>query len=169
LSIGSRLVRRPAEEETTMTTFNPHLTYDPTHATHATRTAPAPSRYARWTGRALSTLIALLLGFDAAMKLLRIAPVMKASTELGYPAHAVFGIGLTLAVCVALYAIPRTSLLGALLLTGYLGGAIATHVRHADPLWTHTLFPIYVAAVVWGGLVLRDGRLRAFLATWVRR
>jgi len=89
--------------------------------------------------------------------------------ELGYPTYAVFGIGVVLALCVALYAIPRTSLLGALLLTGYLGGAIATHVRVGDPLWTHTLFPIYVAAMVWGGLVLRDQRLRAFLKSWVNR
>jgi hypothetical protein len=81
----------------------------------------------------------------------------------------VFGIGMVLALCVALYAIPRTSLFGALLLTGYLGGAIATHVRVGDPLWTHTLFPIYVAAMVWGGLVLRDQRLRAFLKSWVSR
>ena len=146
-----------------MTTFNPHLTFDPTHA------ARTPSRGAVWTGRALSTLISLLLGFDASMKLLRVAPVMKASMQLGYSAHAVFGIGVVLAVCVALYAIPRTALLGALLLTGYLGGAIATHVRAGDPLFTHVLFPTYVAAVVWAGLVLRDARLKAFLKSWISR
>jgi hypothetical protein len=148
-----------------MTTFNPHLTFDPTHAAGAF----VPSRGARWTGRVLSTIIALLLGFDATMKLLRVAPVMKASTQLGYSPHAVFGIGVVLAVCVALYAIPRTAVLGALLLTGYLGGAIATHVRAGDPLFTHVLFPIYVAAVVWVGLVLRDGRLRGFLKSWINR
>ena len=80
-----------------------------------------------------------------------------------------FGIGVVLAVCVALYAIPRTAFLGALLLTGYLGGAIATHVRAGDPLFTHVLFPIYVASVVWAGLVLRDGRLRGFLKSWITR
>ena len=152
-----------------MTTFNPHLTFDATRPTHPMPIAPAQAQRALWTGRVLSTITGLLLGFDALMKLLRIAPVMKASMELGYPTYAVFGIGVVLALCVALYAIPRTSLLGALLLTGYLGGAIATHVRVGDPLWTHTLFPIYVAAMVWGGLVLRDQRLRAFLKSWVNR
>jgi hypothetical protein len=147
-----------------MTTFNPHLTFDPTDAVRA-----PPSKGAVWTGRVLSTIIALLLGFDATMKLLEIAPVMKASEQLGYSAHAVFGIGAVLAACVALYAIPRTALLGALLLTGYLGGAIATHVRAGDPLFTHVLFPVYVASVVWAGLVLRDARLRAFLKTWITR
>ena len=148
-----------------MTTFNPHLTFDPTH----TGGALAPSKAALWTGRVLSTIISLLLGFDATMKLLEVAPVMKASEQLGYSAHAVFGIGVVLAVCVALYALPRTAVLGALLLTGYLGGAIATHVRAGDPLFTHVLFPIYVAAVAWAGLVLRDGRLRAFLKSWISR
>jgi hypothetical protein len=154
-----------SNEETTMTTFNPHLTFDPTGAVR-TR---APSKGALWTGRVLSTIISLLLGFDATMKLLEVAPVMKASEQLGYSAHAVFGIGVVLAVCVALYAVPRTAVLGALLLTGYLGGAIATHVRAGDPLFTHVLFPIYVAAVVWAGLVLRDGRLRGFLKSWINR
>jgi hypothetical protein len=148
-----------------MTTFNPHLTFEPAR----TAGTLAPSRGAVWTGRALSTIISLLLGFDATMKLLRVAPVMKASAQLGYSAHAVFGIGVVLAICVALYAIPRTAVLGALLLTGYLGGAIATHVRAGDPLFTHVLFPIYVAAVVWVGLALRDGRLRGFLKSWINR
>jgi len=143
-----------------MTTFNPNLTFDPIHAARTTR---APSPGAVWTGRTLSTIISLLLGFDATMKLLQIAPVLKASAQLGYSAHAVFGIGVVLAVCVALYAIPRTAIFGALLLTGYLGGAIATHVRAGDPLFTHVLFPIYVAAVAWTGLALRDTRLRTFL------
>jgi len=149
-----------------MTTFNPHLTFEPVHSAQA---ALAPSKGAVWTGRVLSTIISLLLGFDATMKLLQIAPVLKASAQLGYSAHAVFGIGVVLAVCVALYAIPRSAVFGALLLTGYLGGAIATHVRAGDPLLTHVLFPIYVAAVAWAGLVLRDGRLRAFLKSWITR
>jgi hypothetical protein len=148
-----------------MTTLNPHLTFEPVHSPHAL----APSKGAIWTGRVLSTIISLLLGFDATMKLLQIAPVLKASAQLGYSAHAVFGIGVVLAVCVALYAIPRSAVFGALLLTGYLGGAIATHVRAGDPLLTHVLFPIYVAAVAWAGLVLRDGRLRAFLKSWITR
>ena len=151
-----------------MTTFNPHLSFDQNHTLPATP-ARAPSRGAIWTGRVLSTIISLLLGFDATMKLLRVAPVMKASAQLGYSAHAVFGIGVVLAGCVALYAIPRSALLGAVLLTGYLGGAIATHVRAGDPLFTHVLFPIYVAAIVWAGLALRDPRLRTLLKSWVSR
>jgi len=127
---------------------------------------PAPiavSKGARWTGRTLSTIVGLFLGFDALMKLLQVEPVIKATVELGYHTHAAFGIGVILTLCLFAYAIPRTSILGAVLLTGYLGGAIATHLRVSDPLWTHTLFPVYVAAIVWGGLVLRDGRLRTFL------
>jgi hypothetical protein len=103
------------------------------------------------------------------MKLLQVAPVIKATVELGYLPGAAFGIGVVLALCLLAYAIPRTSIFGAVLLTGYLGGAIATHVRVGDPLWTHTLFPVYVAAIVWGSLVLRDGRLRAFLRIWLGR
>ena len=129
----------------------------------------APSKAALWTGRVLSATISLLLAFDALMKLLRIPPVMKATIQLGYPTRAVFGIGVVLAICVIAYVIPRTSLLGAVLLTGYLGGAIATHVRVGDPLWTHTLFPLYVATVIWAGLVLRNGRLRAFLQSGLSR
>jgi hypothetical protein len=117
----------------------------------------------------LSTLIAVLLGLDALMKLLQIAPVIAGTTELGYAAHSVLPIGVVLAICVIAYVVPRTSLFGAVLLTGYLGGAVATHVRVGNPLLSHTLFPLYVAAVIWGGLVLRDARLRAFLKSWVAR
>lgn len=149
-----------------MSTLTPDLPFIPASRSF---TPTVPSRAARRTGRVLSTIIALLLGMDALMKLLRVAPVLKASAELGYPSHAVFGIGVVLAICVVAYVVPRTSLLGAVLLTGYLGGAVATHVRADHPLWTHTLFPIYVAVVIWGGLVLRDGRLRGFLkATFAR-
>jgi hypothetical protein len=150
----------PSDEEITMSTLDANVTFAPI----ADSLAPvAASKAARWTGRILSATVSLLLAFDALMKLLRIPPVMKATVQLGYPTHAVFGIGVVLAICVVAYVIPRTSLLGAVLLTGYLGGAIATHVRVGDPLWTHTLFPIYVAAVIWAGLVLRDERLRGFL------
>jgi hypothetical protein len=148
-----------------MRTLSPDLAFVPSPSS----LVGTPSKAARRTGRILSAVIALLLGFDALMKLLRIPPVIKASLELGYPTQAVFGIGLVLAICVITYVIPRTSLLGAVLLTGYLGGAIATHVRVGDPLWTHTLFPVYVAAVIWAGLVLRDERLRGYLKTWLAR
>jgi hypothetical protein len=100
------------------------------------------------------------------MKVLRLAPAVEGTTALGYPASAVRAIGLIELACVALYLVPRTSVLGAVLLTGYLGGAIATHVRAGNPLLSHTLFPIYVALFVWGGLYLRDERVRAFLPFW---
>jgi hypothetical protein len=114
-------------------------------------------------GRLASGLAASFLAFDSIGKLLEVPPVVAGSLDLGYPVGTVFPIGVILALCVVAYAIPGTSVLGALLLTGYLGGAVATHVRVGNPLLSHTLFPVYVALVVWGGLVLRDARLRAFL------
>jgi hypothetical protein len=116
-----------------------------------------------WTGRILSGIAVLFLVFDSVGKLLQVPPVIAGSVELGYPRDVVFSLGVILLSCVLVYAIPRTSVLGAVLLTGYLGGAVATHVRVGNPLLTHTLFPTYVAAFVWGGLLLRDARLRAFL------
>ena len=115
-------------------------------------------------GRVLSTLAVLFLLFDSVAKLLEVPPVMAGSLALGYPAHTVFPIGLILLLCVVAYVVPPTSVLGAVLLTGYLGGAIASHVRVDNPLLTHALFPIYVAVFIWGGLFLRDARLRAFLS-----
>jgi DoxX-like protein len=115
------------------------------------------------TGYVLTTLVALFLAFDTVMKVLRLAPAVQGTTELGYPAGSVFAIGVIELVCLVLYLIPRTSVLGALLLTGYLGGAIATHVRVGSPLLGYTLFPIYVAAMLWGGLYLREARLRALV------
>jgi hypothetical protein len=128
----------------------------------------AGSGRALWAGRGLSALVVSLLTLDSIGKLLEVSPVVAGSRELGYPPSTVFPIGVILLLCVVAYAIPRTSLLGALLLTGYLGGAVATHVRVGNPLMSHTLFPIYVAFVVWGGLVLRDARLRALLPGRVR-
>jgi hypothetical protein len=104
--------------------------------------------------------VALFLTFDTAIKVLKLAPAVQGTTQLGYPASAVLWIGLIELVCLALYLVPRTSVLGALVLTGYLGGAIATHVRLGSPLLSHTLFPIYVALLLWGGLYLRETRLR---------
>ena len=114
-------------------------------------------------GYVLTGLVAAFLTFDTVMKLLQLAPAVQGTTELGYPAGTVVVIGAIELVCLVLYLIPPTSVLGALLLTGYLGGAIATHVRVGSPLPTHTLFPIYVALMVWGGLYLRKSRLRALL------
>ena len=114
-------------------------------------------------GYVLTGLVAAFLTFDTVMKLLQLAPAVQGTTELGYPAGTVVVIGAIELVCLVLYLIPRTSVLGALVLTGYLGGAIATHLRVGSPLPTHTLFPIYVALMVWGGLYLRESRLRALL------
>jgi hypothetical protein len=115
------------------------------------------------TGRIISGIVVTFLLFDSIGKLLMVAPVIDGTTELGYPVSVIFGLGVTLLTCVVLYAIPRTSVLGAILLTGYLGGAIATHVRVGSPVVTHVLFPVYVAVMVWGGLYLRDERLRELL------
>jgi len=117
---------------------------------------------ARWSGRILSGLAILFLALDGVAKLVEAQPVVAGSIELGYPPTIVFKLGVVLVLCVAAYAIPATSVLGAVLLTGYLGGAIATHVRVGNPLLSHVLFPTYVAALVWGGLFLRDARLREF-------
>jgi hypothetical protein len=123
----------------------------------------APSRAPRITGRVLTGVVAAFLIVDAGAKLAMLQPVVEGSAKLGYPPHTMFGIGLALLVSTVLYLIPRTALLGAVLLTGYMGGAIATHVRVEDPLFSHTLFPTCIAAMFWGGLFLRDARLRAFL------
>lgn len=120
-----------------------------------------------WAGRIMSGIAILFLFVDALGKLLRLDPVVKGSVELGFPESTVFGIGVVLLVCVLFYVVPRTSILGAVLLTGYLGGAIATHVRVGNPIFTHTLFPIYVAVLIWGGLYLRDPRMRA-MVPWAR-
>ena len=114
-------------------------------------------------GRVLSTIAALFLIIDGLAKLLRLQPVLDGTAQLGYPIDVVFGLGLTLLLCVLAYIVPATSVVGALLLTGYLGGAVATHVRVGNPLFSHVLFPTYVAAMLWGGLTLRDPRLRALL------
>ena len=116
-----------------------------------------------WTGRVLSGLAALFLVFDSTGKLLQVQPVIDGTRQLGYSSDIVFSLGVILLSCVVAYVIPRTSMLGALLLTGYLGGAVATHVRVHNPLFSHVLFPVYVAAVLWGGLLLRDPQLGAFL------
>ena len=116
-----------------------------------------------WTGRVLSGIAVLFLLFDGAGKLFQVQPVIDGTLQLGYPRDIVLSLGVILFTCVAAYVIPRTSVLGALLLTGYLGGAVATHVRVGNPLFSHVLFPTYVAALLWGGLILRDARVGALL------
>src|SRR5713226_3609612 len=104
-----------------------------------------------WAGRIMSALPILFLLMDGVMKIIKPAPVVEATVHLGYPETVILPLGIVLLSCTALYAIPRTSVLGAILLTGYLGGAVATHVRVGDPLFTHTLFPTYLGLLIWGG------------------
>jgi len=126
-------------------------------------TAPRSARRAANVARLCTGLVALFLAFDTGLKVLKLGPAVEGTIALGYPADSVQVIGVIELVCLVLYLVPRTSVLGGLLLTGYLGGAIATHVRLSNPLFTHTLFPLYVAIVLWGGLYLREKRLRALV------
>ena len=121
---------------------------------------------ARRIGIALIALVTLFLGMDAAGKLFAPAMMIANSPPLGLPDDVGFHrmLGAILAVCVALYAVPRTSVLGAILTTAYLGGAIATHVRTGSPLFSHTLFGVYIGILLWLGLWLRNEHLRAVLA-----
>ena len=116
-----------------------------------------------WTGRILSGIAVLFLLFDAIGKLMRPAAVIDGTTELGWPVSVIVPLGIIQLICLITYLISRTSILGAILWTGYLGGAIATHVRIGNPLFSHVLFPVYIAALLWLGLWLRDRRLRALL------
>jgi hypothetical protein len=117
------------------------------------------SKGALWTGRVMSYLPALFLAFDGAMKLVKPEPVIKATVELGIPEGVILPIGLVLIACTALYVIPRTAFVGAVLLTGYLGGAVATHVRAGNGAF-EIVFPIVFGVLLWSGLILRDPRLR---------
>lgn len=122
-----------------------------------------PGKGALWTGRVLGGLATLFLLFDASAKIVQAPTAVEGTVKLGHPASVVLGLGIIHAICLALYLWPRTSILGAVLGTGYLGGAIATHVRLGNPLFSHVLFPIYVAALLWGGLWLRNQKLRELL------
>jgi hypothetical protein len=115
-----------------------------------------------WAGRILSGLAALFLAWDGAMKLFKPPFVVKATLQLGYPESTIVGIGITLLACTLLYIIPRTSVLGAILLTGYFGGAVASNIRTGQPVF-NVLFPIVFGSLVWGGLLLRDRRLEPLL------
>jgi hypothetical protein len=123
----------------------------------------------RRVGYALSALPVLFLLIDVTMKLLALPIVLEITAQLGYPSTAALAhtLGIILLVCTVLYVYPRTSVLGAVLLTAYLGGAVATHVRIGSPLFTHILFGVYLSVLLWGGLFLRDARLRA-LFPWRR-
>lgn len=115
-----------------------------------------------WAGRIMSILAILFLAFDSSIKVANLAPAVEATTQLGYPASLVVTIGAIELACLILYTIPRTSVLGALLLTGYLGGALATQVRAESPLFS-LIFPLMIGALVWGGLFARNQRLRDLL------
>jgi hypothetical protein len=128
------------------------------------KSRPSVSPAALWTGRVLSALPALFLLFDAVMKLVKPDFVVKATVELGFPENSIVPLGIVLLVITILYLIPTTAILGAILLTGYLGGAVATHV-HAQHAPFQMLFPVLVGVLLWGGLVLRDRRLRS-LVPW---
>jgi hypothetical protein len=118
-----------------------------------------------WTGRALSALVVLFLLFDGAIKLVPLQVVIDTVIPLGWPADPVMwrALGVVLIASALLYAHPRTAVLGALLITAYLGGAVATHMRVGSPMFSHTLFGVYVGVALWAGLWLRDPRVRALL------
>jgi len=123
------------------------------------------SRTIVWTGRVLSGIAVLFLIFDGAIKLVPIQPVTDSLRELGYPASDSFArfLGILTLLCTALYAWPRTAVLGAVLLTGIMSGAIASHLRLGDPLFSHTLFGVYLGLLFWVGLWLRDERVRRIM------
>ncbi len=124
-------------------------------------TQPKISSKARWAGRVLSGLAMAFLTFDLVVKLLRLPMAVEGTVSLGYSPAIILPLGLIELGCLLAYLVPRTSVLGAVVWTGYLGGAVATHVRMGHPLVSHTLVPVYVAALIWGGLWLRNQRLRA--------
>ena len=121
------------------------------------------SKKMKMAGWALSVLAILLLLVDGFAKLIKPEPVIQATLQLGYPESTITTIGILAIICAIIYAIPRAAFLGAILLTGFLGGAIATHFRLNNPLFSHTLFPVYVLLFIWLGLYLRSASLRKLL------
>jgi uncharacterized membrane protein YphA (DoxX/SURF4 family) len=131
-----------------------------------TLSPPAPlARSAVWAGRILSGLVILFLLADGGMKLVPIPIVTQTMEQLGWPPTAELArmLGVLTILCTLLYSWPPTAVLGAILLTGYMGGAIATHLRAGSPLFTHLLFGFYLGLMIWGGLYLREPRLRALI------
>jgi hypothetical protein len=127
--------------------------------------ALSSSKAARCTGYVMSGLVILFLLFDGGIKLVPLEIVTEISAQLGLPASVEFArmLGIMTLIGVVLYAVPQTAMLGAILLTGYMGGAIATHLRIGSPLFSHVLFGVYLGLLIWGGLYLRDPRLRALI------
>jgi len=132
---------------------------------HLDATSSRPATSSLWAGWILSGLVIAFCLMDGVMKLFHPQFVIDATSEIGWPADpaTLTALGVILLASTALYAFPRTSVLGAILLTGYLGGAVASHMRHADPLFTHDLFGVYLGVLVWGGLWFRDARIRALM------
>jgi hypothetical protein len=124
---------------------------------------PATHKWMTWTGWGLSGLMIAFMLFDGGAKLALEPHVVAATTHIGYPTGVIRALGVIGLACTLLYAIPRTAVLGAILLTGYLGGAIASKVRIEDPLFSSVLFGVYFGLVIWGGLYLRDPQLRAMI------
>ena len=122
-------------------------------------------RSGRIAGYAMSGLVIAFMLLDGGMKLVPLDVVIKSTADLGYPPSTALarGLGVVALLCTALYAVPRTSVLGAILLTGYMGGTVASHLRVGNPLFSHMLFGVYLALLAWGGLYLRDARIRALL------
>jgi hypothetical protein len=123
---------------------------------------PPVSTKLLWTGRAISAFMVLFLIFDGVTKVLKLAPSQEATARLGYPSSLTLGIGIIVLACTVIYVIPRTSILGAILLTGYLGGAVASQVRIRAAVFD-TSFPIIFCVLIWAGVFLREPRLRAVL------
>jgi len=134
--------------------------YEPARSSTTSRTS-LPSRRSVIAGRVLTGIVALLLTLDAGIKLVGAKAAVEGSAQLGFTPQQVFAIGIIAAVCLVLYLIPRTAPIGAVLWTGYFGGALVTHFRLGNPLFTHILPPIYVSILIWGSLYLRDARVRA--------
>ena len=126
---------------------------------------PVPTAKSVIFGRVLSGVLVAFLVFDAAIKLVPLQVVTETMVALGYPTDPGLArlLGVLTLLCTLLYVFPRTSILGAILLTGYLGGAMATHLRAGSPLFTHLLFGLYLGVIAWGGLWLRDPRLRSLI------
>jgi hypothetical protein len=140
------------------------------HQPHAGSNLTAPQsqgsarpKWMQWIGWGMTGLMMAFLLFDSVSKLVLEQHVVEATTKIGYPSDLIRPLGIICLVCTILYAIPRTSILGAILLTGYLGGAIASKVRIEDPLFSSVLFGVYFGILIWGGLYLRDERLRALI------
>ena len=127
------------------------------------QTAASHSNAMLWAGRSLSGLTVLFMFFDGISKLAMEHHVVEATTKIGYPVEVIRPLGIVLLVCTILYAIPRTAIFGAILMTGYLGGAVASKVRIEDPIFSSVLFGVYFGILAWGGLYLRDERLRTLI------